>query len=139
MAKQMGRPLAFKTVEKLDEKIKSYFEMIEEKGKVPTVTGLAYYLDITRETLVQYRKKENFSDSISRAKQRIEVFWEENLLTPKVTAGVKFNLSNNYDGWSDKQEIDQTLKINGQLDSQLMQGRQKVAEKLAQRKTNAEK
>lgn len=55
------------------------------------------------------RCRQEFFDTIARAKQRIEAFSEECLFDAKVpTNGVKFSLANNQ-GWKDKTE--QTVKI----------------------------
>lgn len=99
-----GRPLKFKSVKELQKKIDEYFAMCDEKGKPYTVSGLAYYLDTSRRTLLDYEEKnDEFSHTIKRAKQRIEAFVEESLWTPKIANGVAFNLKNNF-GWKDKTE-----------------------------------
>jgi hypothetical protein len=110
-----GRPLAFESPEKMQVKINSYFKKVKKKKQIPTMSALAYALDISRETLIQYRKKDGFSGPLNRAKQKIEIFWEQQLLTPKVTAGVSFNLKNNF-GWKDKQEVHSTGDVILHLD-----------------------
>lgn len=115
----MGRPLEFDTKEELDEAIKGYFDSITvtettEGGQTytkyvrpPTVTGLAYYLGVTRQTLLNYQNKDEFFDTVKRAKTRIEMYAEEELYRNKGSVqGVKFNLTNNFEGWSDKQKLD---------------------------------
>lgn len=140
-----GRPLKFKSVEELQEKVDAYFaecdsHMVEseewedlrnEDGKlvkdengynklvsiirrrmtkqVPyTITGLALALDTTRETLLDYQYKEEFTDTIKAAKLRCENFNEQMLYGPSPT-GTIFNLKNNY-GWKDKTEQDLNVK-----------------------------
>lgn len=71
-----------------------------------TVTGLALALDTSRETLTDYEDKEEFSDTIKRAKDRIQNYLELNLNSPSPT-GTIFNLKNNY-GWKDKTESEIT-------------------------------
>lgn len=69
-----------------------------------TITGLAVFLDTTRRTLLDYEaRNDEFSHTIKIAKARIENFTEEQLFTNKNTAGVIFNMVNNY-GWTNKQE-----------------------------------
>lgn len=119
----MSRPLKFKSVEELQEKIDQYFMMCDEKDKPYTITGLALALDTTRRTLLDYEEKDEFSHTVKKAKLRCENYAEENLFTSKNTAGIIFNMKNNYD-WRDKQEIDQnskvdaaiTVKLEGELD-----------------------
>lgn len=103
-----GRPLKFKTVEELDEKINQYFTKCENEGKRPFITEMAFYLDTSRETLREYKERPEYVDSIKRALARCEMELERNLLEGKVNpTGAIFNLKNNY-GWRDKTETDVT-------------------------------
>ncbi|MCP3684615.1 MAG: hypothetical protein GY861_18265 [bacterium] len=104
-----GRPLKFKSVEELQEKIDAYFEScwIEENGKLIrirpyTISGLALELDTCRKVLLDYEERDEYSNAIKKAKGKIESFAEEKLYGNNV-AGVIFNLKNNY-GWKDKTE-----------------------------------
>lgn len=80
----------------------TYFE-------IPSITGLCQHIGITRETWKQYEHKEEFSDSIKSAKDRIEKYNIEQLYRRDQVTGIIFNLKNNF-GWQDKQEIDSTVK-----------------------------
>ncbi len=103
-----GRPLKFKTVKELQKKIDEYFATCDEKGKPYIITGLAYHLDTTRRTLLDYEDRDEFSHTIKRAKTKIEAYTEEQLYTPKIANGVAFNLKNNF-GWRDKTEVEQNI------------------------------
>lgn len=70
-----------------------------------TITGLAIALDTTRDLLIDYEDKEEFSDTIKRAKEKIHNYVELRLFGAN-PAGIIFNLKNNY-GWKDKSEVDQ--------------------------------
>ena len=106
-----GRPSKFKSVEELQEAIDKYFEECDERGKPYTVSGLAYALDTTRRTLLDYEEKDEYSHTIKKAKAKIESFNEELLYSKDVpTVGVIFNLKNNYN-WKDKQEIEADVGI----------------------------
>ena len=132
-----GRPLKFKTVEELDQAINAYFDLcdphteqrlveagVNDRGetifnkravlteqKPYTVSGLALALGVTRQTLLNYRDREEYFDSIARAVQRCEAYAESQLYGPFAN-GAKFNLINNYRGehqdWTDKQSVDHT-------------------------------
>lgn len=106
-----GRPPKFESKEQLQNLIDLYFiSCQDEKGewkKPPTITGLANALDTTRETLLNYEDKEEFSDTIKRAKEQVHQYVEEYLFTGKNQTGAIFNLKNNY-GWKDKTETDLT-------------------------------
>ncbi|WP_318626895.1 terminase small subunit [Paenibacillus polymyxa] len=104
-----GRPLKFESAEELQMKIEEYFESCHnEAGDLTrpyTITGLALALDTSRKVLLDYEKRDDeYSYTIKKAKLKIENFAEESLFTSKQTAGVIFNLKNNY-GWQDKQDV----------------------------------
>lgn len=102
-----GRPLKFQNVDELQNKIDNYFASREVENKPVSITGLALALDTTRETLCDYQEKDEYSDTIKRAKLRVENFYEEKL-TFGAPAGSIFALKN-FD-WSDKTQQDTTIK-----------------------------
>ena len=88
----------------------SYNHIIEGKEKYITeeepvsITGLAVFLDTTRETLLDYQAKDEFSDTITRAKNFIHSYAESSLWKVKSVNGIIFNLKNNW-GWKDQSEV----------------------------------
>lgn len=114
--KRVGRPPKFQDVEELQRKIDAYFESChDEKGNIIrpyTITGLALALDTSRKVLLDYENKDDeISNAIKKAKARCEAFAEEQLFTNKNTAGVIFNMVNNY-GWVNRQEQTVNAKVN---------------------------
>ncbi len=128
-----GRPPMYTTKEEIQEKIDDYFEKCEGKplvvdgvpaidkhgepimvGKKPlTVTGLALALGFnSRQSLLNYQGKEEFMDTIMRAKAQVEQYAEERLFDKDGANGAKFSLANNFEGWKEKQEIDGKFKVN---------------------------
>jgi hypothetical protein len=105
----VGRPLRFKTVEELQTVIDGYFDSCQNsQGDIIrpyTITGLALHLETTRQVILNYEAREQFTDTIKRAKLKIENFAEESLFTSKQTAGVIFNLVNNHK-WINKQDVE---------------------------------
>lgn len=97
----VGRPLKFKTPEELQEKIDVYFEETDKEEW--TITGLALALDTYRQTLVNYEEKDEFMDTIKRAKLKVENGYEIDLKKSGRT-GTIFALKN-FD-WKDKTEQD---------------------------------
>lgn len=77
----------------------------------PSVGGMCKYLNIVRNTLLDYEKDAKFSDTVKMAKNRIEEYLENELYREKGHAGLIFNLKNNF-GWVDKQEVDQNINAN---------------------------
>jgi hypothetical protein len=127
-----GRPLKYQTVEELDLAIQNYFAecdphtttaLVEtgrdSKGnmlfdsrtvlteqKPYTVSGLARALGITRDTLINYRERDEFFDSVQAAYERCHEYAESQLYGRAAT-GAAFSLTNNW-GWRNKSEVDHT-------------------------------
>lgn len=100
-------------------------QVVMVQTKVATVTALAVALDTTRDTLMDYEKGkhdkkaedltddekaeneqiEYFSDTIKKAKLRIQADTEQALYSRNSVTGAIFSLKNNY-GWVDRQEIE---------------------------------
>ena len=120
----------------MQEKIDAYFEKCEGTvlnnsngevvldkygdpvivGKKPlTITGLALALGFnSRQSLLNYEGKEEFLDTIKRAKSKVEQYAEERLFDKDGSNGAKFSLANNFKGWAEKQtiEADVNNKVN---------------------------
>ena len=113
MSNKIGRPLKFKTVEELTNKIDEYFNSIPQVEW--TITGLAIALDTYRDVLIDYQngmhdkiKGENgeiedkdYSNAVKKAKLLVENSYEIDL---KKTgrSGTIFALKNF--NWKDTQE-----------------------------------
>ena len=116
-----GRPLKFKSPEELQAKIDAYYEWAKENKKHITITGLAWFLDTNRQTLLRYEEDDSellksvsedvrqaFRDTVKRAKARIEMEYEESLYNKNSAVGAIFTLKNNYN-YVDKQEVAQKV------------------------------
>lgn len=100
----LGRPKIFRSATELERHVLKYFDECETKEKPYTIAGLAASLGISRNTLHQYGKREDFRDVIKGAVTHIEASVESIMLQGKAQAGSIFWLKNH--GWTDKQEID---------------------------------
>lgn len=131
MAK-VGCPPRYKTVAEIQEKIDAYFkdcegkilkdasgEPILDKYDQPiiydrrplTVTGLALALGFTtRQALLNYQAKDEFMDTITRAKTIVEQYAEARLFDKDGANGAKFSLANNFKGWAEKTQIEADVK-----------------------------
>ena len=108
----MSRPLAIKTIGKLNRVANKYFLDCDEINRPYTMSGLAYALGISRQNLSNYARKEMFAEPIALLKQRIEAQMEERMLTGQNASTPSiFSLKNNY-GWHDKQQIEQHTVID---------------------------
>ena len=120
MIKYRGPAPKYTTGEEVEKEIQGYFEECSKLGDYPTVSGLAYWLGITRDTLIKYREcvnngdvlkslddsaKADIVDSIKRAYEYIQNGYEDKLINGKTTPiGTIFALKNNFK-WVDKQEV----------------------------------
>lgn len=101
---ERGRPRAFNSVEELESKINDYFEYCNKENKPYTMSGLAYYLDVDRKTIVNYTKEEEYFPTIKKARDRVQMQLEENaLMNISNSTFTIFNLKNNFD-WKDRIE-----------------------------------
>lgn len=116
----MARPFGtrkYEDVEQLQSVIQEYFDFCDENDKPYTMSGLAFALGISRQTLINYSKDENYFDTIKNARQLVEMQLEENALANKTNSTFTiFNLKNNFN-WKDKQEheISNSEETNQQL------------------------
>lgn len=109
---EVGRPLKFKSVEELQEKIDAYFASCDEENEPITITGLALALDTSRDILCNYENRDEFSNAIKMAKLRVENAYEKRLVR-RGNGGDVFALKNF--GWKDTKDIDGNLNIKQAL------------------------
>lgn len=102
-----GRPRSIPSVEIFDERAAAYFSKCERENKRPLLTGLCLAVGlVTRQSLDEYSKLPEFSDSVRRAKLHVEMAYEEALIGSGNSAGPIFALKNFK--WKDKQDVDLT-------------------------------
>ncbi len=121
-----GRPPKWTDVNALQSAIDKYFEdckghpYVDENGDIlygrdglpvivdaepPTVTGLALALGfISRQGLLEYQGRKEFSDTISRAKARVEKYAERRLYDRDGARGAEFSLKYNFKWAQEEQE-----------------------------------
>lgn len=137
-----GRPPRYKTAEEMQKVIDEYFEectgrlYTDENGepkldrfgneiylgaKPPTVTGLALALGFTsRLALLNYQDKDEFVNTVLRAKAKVEEYAESRLFDRDGANGAKFNLSNNFRGWRESQNVEISGKDGGPIQYEAM-------------------
>ena len=130
---KVGSPPMYKTPEEMQKVIDKYFDdcdgayitdnegnlmtdklghPVKTKPRPYTITGLALALGFTsRQALLNYEGKSEFVDTVRKAKARVEQYAEERLFDRDGANGAKFNLSNNFKGWSEKQQIDSNVNL----------------------------
>ncbi len=123
--------LKYQTAEEMSEAIEKYFKDCEGKALTyengdavtdkygapviigahpPTVTGLALWLGFkTRQSLLNYQARTAaFNDILTVAKSRCEEYAERRLYDRDGVNGAKFSLTNNFKGWREKPEEEQS-------------------------------
>jgi hypothetical protein len=137
-----GRPPIFTSVEEMQEKIDAYFKECEGKvmkdedgkpilnkygqpiiygAKPLTITGLALALGfVSRQSLLNYEAKDEFFDTIKKAKAKVEEYAESRLFDKDGSNGAKFSLSNNFSGWAEKQQIEADVKNDVNINIELV-------------------
>jgi len=107
----VGRPVKYKTPEAMQVDIDAYFDSdawLKQGDDVifcPTVSGIAYALNMTTASFRNYEKRDEFFSTIKRAKQKVEITLEQRLSGNSVTGSI-FNLKHNF-SWKDKHEEEQ--------------------------------
>lgn len=136
-----GRPPKYKSKEEMQEKIDEYFKECEGKvlkdsngepilykngepviyGTKPlTITGLALALGFnSRQSLLNYKAKKEFLDTITRARTRVEQYVEESLFYKDSANGAKFSLANNFEGWKEKKQVEADIKEEVEINVEL--------------------
>ena len=98
---KVGRPLKYETPEELESAIDAYFDETER----PTLSGLALFLGFdSRQTLYNYKERDEFLDIIKRARLIVESKYEERLVYEPNQTGVIFALKNME--WKDSKSLD---------------------------------
>lgn len=130
--RKSGRPRKYTDARQLEKDMQKYFnacwrpkinmygqiirdengKMVFEQFRPYTVAGLALALGMSRETLLRYGEDEVFADVVSRAKDKVHAYTEEQLIAGRNPSGAAFSLKNNF-GWKDEQQVSQhaTLSI----------------------------
>lgn len=90
-----GRPPKYKTPEEIQKVIDEYFASVtftDDKGNAycqPTMTGLANALDLSRAALCGYKKKDEFLNTIKKARSKVEEALERHLYGSNVTGAIR--------------------------------------------------
>ena len=102
--RKIGRPVLYETAEQMQAVIERYCAECEKDKRPLTITGLAFALGMTRQSLLNYEDKDEFFATVTLAKTRVEL-WVESQLFVGNTAGAKFSLQNNFKAWNDTQNF----------------------------------
>lgn len=108
---------------------KILYKPIKKKIQIKpiSITGMAVALDTSRQTLLNLEERNEFFDAIKKAKDFIESYVENGILSGDVpTAAGIFNLVNNWEGWVNAQ----TFRHSGSIITNLTEQEKSKLEKL---------
>ena len=104
--KHVGRPPQYDHKEQIIPLVKEYFSSVRFPFELPTKVGLRIALHLSRESYNEYKRKDEFVDTIKEAENLIEQSWTQRLggTTP---TGAIFYLKNAFkEDFKDKQEVE---------------------------------
>ncbi len=107
-----GRKRIIGSSKEFDRRAQAYFDQCRENNEPVLLTGLIYALGLSsRESLDEYGRRPEFSDSVKRAKLLVEMAYENRLGLSSPTGAI-FALKNF--GWKDKAEFEHSgsLTVN---------------------------
>lgn len=146
----VGRPPKYYSPQAMQSAIDEYFSahqpkvrtdidgcnLYTEKGKPiitlnpPTISGLALFLGfVNRQSMYDYEKVPEFSDTIKRARSRCEEFVESGGMAGEIPAPMAIFALKNH-GWSDKQELEHSGKDGEPIKHELISWKEKIKDKL---------
>ena len=93
LRRERGRPKKYETPEQLNEAIAHYFDYCHLDNHPYTMSGLAYFLGMSRHALIDYKENNDYLPAIREARHRVEVYGEESLARGVPATGIIFGLS----------------------------------------------
>lgn len=103
-----GRPRSFPSPKDLEERGLAYIEDCVATKKMPTKSGLAIFMGVSRDTVNHYQREEGYSDIVKKIYDHIEEHWTQSLMRSYPTGSI-FYLKNSF-GWADR--VESTMDIN---------------------------
>jgi hypothetical protein len=106
-----GLPPSFNSVEEMRQGVEQYLAWCAEQGLEPNHIEMAHHLGCSRRVLNDYTRRDGYKEVLEYAKERIESVMVRKLTNKSyATAGVIFNLTNNY-GWKQPNQIEHSGAI----------------------------
>lgn len=112
----VGRPYAFNSVEDLQKEMSEYFDLCKVTSTMPTVTSLALWLGVNRDTIYEHANNPNspFSDSMKKTLTYMHSAMENGTLSGDINPVTYIFLAKNYFGMRDDKNINIAPATNDQ-------------------------
>ena len=118
-----GRPLSFATPEELKNKVDNFFIHCDAVGDIPTVLGLAIFLDVDRKTILNYSNREAYFPILKRGMDIITHVIEQRGLKDKGNAAfLMYWLGNNTKDWKNERYEHTSVHHSGNVNVTLLPG-----------------
>lgn len=113
-----GRPPAWETPEAMEKAIQEFFDICDGKigqDDIPpekrhrrpyTLSGLAVHLDVTRQLISRYNKKDGFCDILRRARAKCEAWLVENAIMENSSSNFTAFVLKNGHNFEEKQKLE---------------------------------
>jgi hypothetical protein len=122
LVSRIGRPLKFPDPQEIIDRANEYFQRsIEAESKI-TITGLALYIGfVSRKQMIEYERRPEYRNAISRAKQTVAEYYENLATTPGMSPQGAIFLLKNLD-FTDGQSLELTGPGGGPIQNQMVEG-----------------
>lgn len=103
----IGRPYAFSSIEELEKDLGEYFELCTKTNTVPTVTAIALWLGVNRDTIYAHSNNPNspFSEVCKNIINYCHIIMENGTIAGKINPVTFIFLAKNYFGLEDSKNI----------------------------------
>lgn len=111
----VGRPYAFSSLEETEKEVDSYFQLCSDKEVVPTITTLALWLGVNKDTIYAHVHNSNspFSDLFKNVVNYCHSLMQNGAIDGKINPVTYFFISKNDYGMRD----DKNIQISAQQGS----------------------
>ena len=138
MSGKPGRPRIVDTPQEFEARAGEYFAELEKENlerieagvrpRPPTIAGIALHLGFSsRQSFYDYENEAGFSDTVKKARFRIEQHHEERMSGNSPTGSI-FWLKNH--DWSDRQELEHSGPGGGPIETTVTDAREKLERQL---------
>lgn len=102
-----GRPYAFESIESLSKELNDYYDLCETTATVPTITGIALWLGVNRDTIYAHANNINspFSDLCKTIITYCHLNIENGTIDGKINPVTYIFMGKNYFGLRDDKDI----------------------------------
>lgn len=116
----IGRPYAFQNLEVTEKEIDDYFQLCSDKEVVPTITTLALWLGVNKDTIYEHANNSSspFSDLFKNVISYCHSLMQNGAIDGKINPVTYFFISKNDYGMRDDKNITVTAQQGSNINTQ---------------------